>query len=97
VIVEAVTPDQAVGIVAQNSTQASIVAAAGYAEMNRVARIMPGNEIRSLVQVDPTYLVAALSIPMPRETGPDASTPSAPERPEGKAQVSLTIVLLAAQ
>jgi hypothetical protein len=97
VIVEAVTPEQAAGIVAQNSTKASIETAAGYAVMNRVAKNMPGHEVRSLIQDDPGSLLAALSIPRPRETGPDTSPPITPVRPEGKAQVSLTIVLLAAQ
>jgi len=97
VIVEAVTPDQAAGIVAQNSTQASIETAAGYAAVNRVAKNMPGSEIRSLIQDNPSSLLAAIVIPKPRETGPDTSMPVARVSPEGKAQVRLTIVLLAAQ
>ncbi len=97
VIVEAVTPEQAAGIVAQNSTQASVETAAGYAVLNRVAKNMPGGEIRPLIQDDPGPLLAALSIPKPRETGPETSAPTAQVRPEGKAQVSLTIVLLPTQ
>jgi hypothetical protein len=97
VVVEGVTPEQAAGIVAQNSTQASLEAAAGYAVMNRVAKAMPGGEIRSLMPDDPRALFAALSIPQPRETGPQTAPPITAVRPEGKAQVSLTIVLLAAQ
>ena len=97
VIVESVTAAQAAGIVAQNSTQATIEAAAGYAAMNRLAKNMPGREIRSLIQDDPGSLFAALSIPMPKETGPDSSASATRVRPEGKAPVSLTIVLLAAQ
>jgi hypothetical protein len=93
VIVEGVTPDQAAGIVAQNSTQASVEAAAGYAVMNRVAKAMPGGEIRSLMPDDPSALFAAFTIPLPKETGPGSSVPIARVRPEGKAQVSLTIVL----
>ena len=53
VIVEAVTPEQAAGIVAQNSTEASIETAAGYAVMNRMAKTMPGGEVRSLIPDDP--------------------------------------------
>ncbi len=97
VIVEAVTPEQAAGIVAQNSTQASVEAATGYAVMNRIAKSMPGSEIRSLIPDDPRALFATLSKPQPRETGPQTAPASAAVRPEGKAQVSLTIVLLAAQ
>jgi hypothetical protein len=97
VIVEGVTPEQAAGVVAQNSTQASLEAAAGYAVMNRIAKSMPGSEIRSLMPDDPRALFATLSIPQPRETGPQTAPPLTAVHPEGKAQVSLTIVLLAAQ
>jgi hypothetical protein len=97
VIVEGVTPAQAAGIVAQNSTQASIETAAGYAVMNRVARNMPASEIRPLAQVDPSLLVATFGTIQPKETGPGTSTPTTPVPPEGKAQVRLTIVLRAAQ
>jgi len=93
VTVEAVTPEQAVGIVAQNSTEASLEAAVAYAVMNRMAKNIPGNEIRSLIQYEPGPLLAALSIPKPVETGPDTSTPTPQIPSEGKAQVSLTIVL----
>lgn len=93
VIVESVTPEQATGIVAQKSTQASIETAAGYAAMNRVAKNMPGSEIRPLIRDDPGSLLAAIINVKPRETGPDTATPSTPVHPEGKAQVSLTIIL----
>ncbi len=93
VIVEAITPEQAVGIVAQNSTEASVEAASAYAIMNRVAKNLPGNEIRPLIQNEPGSLLAFLNIPKPRETGPDTSAPTPPTPAEGKAQVSLTIVL----
>ncbi len=93
ITVEAVTPEQAVGVVAQNSTEASLATAAAYAVMNRMAKNMPGNEIRPLIQYEPGSLLAALSIPKPRETGPDTSTPTPQAPSEGKAQVSLTIVL----
>lgn len=95
--VEAVTPEQAFGIVAQNSTEATVNAAQGYAVANHIAKNMPGREIRPLLQYEPSSLVASLNIPQPRETGPDTSTPTTQARPEGKAQVSLTIVLLGAQ
>lgn len=93
VIVEAVTPEQAVGIVAQNSTEASIATATAYAVMNRMAKNLPGNEIRPLIQYEPGSLLAALNIPKPKETGPDTSAPTPKTPTEGKAQVSLTIVL----
>ncbi len=97
VIIESVTPEQAAGIVAQKSTQASVDAAASYAAMNRVAKNMPGSEVRPLIQDNPSSLLAAIIIPKPKETGPDTSTSITRVNPEGKAQVRLTIVLLAAQ
>jgi hypothetical protein len=93
VIVEAITPDQTAGIVTQNSTTASLNAAAAYAVMNRMARNMPGSDLRPLIQYEPGSLLAALDIPKPKETGPDTSTPTTQAPSEGKAQVSLTIVL----
>ncbi len=83
VIVEAVTPEQAAGIVAQNSTKASIETAAGYAVMNRVAKSMPGSEVRPLIQADSSPLVAVLNI-QPKETGPETSTPDHPGASRGK-------------
>jgi hypothetical protein len=97
VVVEAVTPEQAASIVAQNSTSASVEAAAAYAVMNRMAKSMPGSELGPLLQNNPGSLLAALSIPRPKETGPDASASTTQAPPQGKAQVSLTIVLLGAQ
>jgi hypothetical protein len=92
VVVEAVTPEQAYAIVAQNTTEASLEAAAGYAVTNHLAKNMPGREIRPLIQQDPGSLLAAISIPKPKETGPDTSVPTTVST-EGKAEVNLTIVL----
>jgi hypothetical protein len=94
VVVEAVTPEQTAGIVAQGSTKASIETAMSYAVLNHMAKNMPGSEIRSLIQSEPTSLFAAGSIPQPRETGPDSATRAAQAPALGKAQVNLTIVLL---
>jgi len=92
VVVEAVTPEQAYAIVAQNSTEASVAAATGYAVANHLEKNMPGHEIRPLNQYQPGSLLAAINKPMPKETGPDTSVPTAPS-PEPEAKVSLTIVL----
>jgi hypothetical protein len=95
VLVEAITPEQTASIVAQNSTNASIQTAANYAIMNHMAKSMPGNEIRPLIQNDPVSLFAMVdSFPQPRETGPDNATRTIPAPSQGKAQVNLTIVLL---
>ena len=93
VIIESVTPEQAVGIVAQNSTEASHATATAYAAMNRMAKNMPGNEVRSLIQNEPGSLLAFLNAPKPVMTGPDTAAPTPKTPAEGKAQVSLTIVL----
>jgi hypothetical protein len=92
VVVEGITPEQTANIVAQASARASVEAAAGYAVMNRMAKNMPGSEVRSLIQNDPGYAMAPISIPRPVETGPENSTPRT-QAPRGKAEVTLTIVL----
>ncbi|OHB67959.1 MAG: hypothetical protein A2Y76_01195 [Planctomycetes bacterium RBG_13_60_9] len=96
VVVESLTPEQAASIVAQNSTEASFEAAKGYAITNYMARNMPGGEIRPLIQDDSGTMTAMIVIPRPKETGPNDSVPASPV-PHGKAQVSLTIVLLDAR
>lgn len=98
VVIEAVTPEQTAGIVAQNSTNATIQTAANYAIMNYMAKNMPGNEIRPLIQKDFGPLVAMVdSFPQPRETGPDNATRTTPAPSQEKAQVNLTIVLLSSR
>jgi hypothetical protein len=97
VLVEAITPEQTASIVAQNSTYASIQTAANYAIMNHVAKNLPGNEIRPLIQRDPGSLLAAVSnLEMVVETGPENAnaTRTTPAPSPEKAQVNLTIVLL---
>ena len=97
VLVEAITPEQTANIVAQNSTNASIQTAANYAIMNHMAKSMPGNEIRPLIQRDPgSLLAAASSLQSTVETGPvnANATRTTPAPSQEKAQVNLTIVLL---
>lgn len=94
VVIEAVTPEQTAGIVAQNSTNASVQTAANYALMNHMTRNMPGKEIQPLIQTDSGSQFAMINIPQPRETGPDNATRAAQAPTQQKAQVNLTIVLL---
>jgi hypothetical protein len=94
VVIEAVTPEQAATIVAQNSTKGSIDTAVSFAVMNHMAKNMPGGNIRPLIQNDPGSLFAAANIPQPRETGPDNATRATQAPLPGEAQVNLTIVLL---
>jgi hypothetical protein len=65
--------------------------------MNRLAKNLPGSDIRPLIQPDPGSLLAALSAPHPRETGPDNGTRLSQALVAGKAEVTLTIVLLDAR
>jgi hypothetical protein len=93
VVVEAVTPGQAVSIVARNSTQASVEAAERYALMNSVARNIPGSEILMAINDDTGSTPALMTIPKPMEASKtEAKTTLAP--PQGDAEASLTIVLL---
>jgi hypothetical protein len=91
VVVEAITPGQAVSIVARNTTEASIEAAESYALINGVERNIPGSEIVSLIGEDTGSAWALLTVPQPRETRPSNAT-LAP--PQGEVEASLTIVLL---
>jgi len=49
VTIPAVTPEQAVTVIAQNNTEASLETARNYGVRNRIAREMPGSEILRLV------------------------------------------------
>lgn len=94
VVVEGITPEQTAHIVAQDTTKASVETAASYAIMNRVAKSLPGKDIRTSTQYDPGSLLAAASVPYPRETGPENGARGSRAPLEDEAQVNLTIVLL---
>jgi hypothetical protein len=92
VTVEALTPDQAIDIVAQDSTQASIETARSYAITNAVAANVPGREaLDSLSNTPGADLMPAFPKPWltKRETPTTTLTP-----PQGESNVTLTIVLL---
>ncbi len=97
VVVEAITPEQTANVVAQSTTKASIEAALSYAAMNRLAKNHAGQRYSAADPADPGPLLAALSIPHPRETGPDNGTRLSQAPVAGKAEVNLTIVLLDAR
>ena len=88
VTVEAVTPDQMAGVVARNSTEASIETAQVYAVMNHMASNMPGSDVFPLIHDDPGSLWAMDAIPMPKLTGPEESikTTHTPARGIGAGQ-----------
>ena len=86
VTIPAVTPEQAVTVIAQNNTEASLETARNYGVRNRIAREMPGSEILRLVNDG----VPLVGIGIPRMTKPP-ETKLAPL--EGDAPASLTIIL----
>lgn len=94
VVVEAVTAQQTIRVVAQETTQASVEAARDYAFLNGIARDMPGREVLSLIDDDMDSVLALASIPKPKIAGPDDSLKTTLAPPEGDAVASLTIVLL---
>lgn len=94
VAVEAVTPDQAVSIIARNSTEASVEAAEAFAVMNGLAKQTPGGELLAMIGEDTGSMVAMAGIPKPRMTKPDDPTKPTLASPQGKPNASLTIVLL---
>ncbi|MBN2131961.1 MAG: hypothetical protein JW741_20840 [Sedimentisphaerales bacterium] len=86
VTIPAVTLEQAVSVVAQDNTEASLETARDYEVRNRIAREMPGNEILALVNDG----VSSVGIEKPQLT-------VSPEKKlvplEGDAPASLTIIL----
>jgi len=93
VTIEAVTPEQAVDIVTQESTEASLETARNYAVCNRIAREMPGNEILALVNDSAGSAMPLIDIRKPRLTEPDKPTEKKLAPSDGNAQASLTIIL----
>jgi hypothetical protein len=91
VMVEALTPQQAIDIVAQGSTQASIETARNYAVANAVAANTPGREaLKSLDNNAGIDLTPAIpNVWLTRRVTPTTLTP-----PQGESNVTLTIVLL---
>ncbi len=94
VVVEAVTAEQAVSIVARNSTQASIEAAESYARVNGVERNIPGHEILMAINDYTGSTPALIPIPRPMEASKTAASTATLAPPQGDVEASLTIVLL---
>jgi hypothetical protein len=92
VTVEALTPEQAIDIVAQGTTQALIDTARSYAVANAMAASMPGREALAALDNDSgADLTPAFPKPWltKRETSTTTLTP-----PQGESNVTLTVVLL---
>jgi len=92
VAVEAVTPEQAIRIVAQGSAQACVETAQGYAAVNAMRRNMPAREILAMIHDDTSSARDLTTIDdMVRRAGPPEKTLAAPQ---GRIDTTLTIILL---
>jgi hypothetical protein len=93
VTVNAVTPEQAVSIIISRDTAASVETARNYAVLNAMAQRMPGREALAIISNDMAIAQDLATIDdKVLIAGPEADTTPAP--PQGKANASLTIVLL---
>jgi anti-sigma factor RsiW len=93
VTVNAITPEQAVSIVTSRNTGASVEAARDYAVLNAMAQRTPGREALAIISNDMAIAQDLATIDdKVLIAGPEADTTPAP--PQGKANASLTIVLL---
>ena len=93
VTVSAVTPEQAVSVVASGNTVASIETARNYAVLNAMASRTPGHEVLEMVKNDAAIARdLAVFADTVRPTGPTEDITLT--APQGKPNVSLTIVLL---
>lgn len=93
VTVEAITPEQAINIVAREGTATTMETARDYAVLNAMAQRTPGREVLAMVNDD---AAAALDLvkfdDATRLAGPKPVGPLTP--PQGEANASLTIILL---
>ncbi len=92
VVVESVTPEQAVSIVACDSTEAALRTAENYALMNGLTQNIPGQGLLAALGEDAGIASAMMTAPKPFEAANDARTVLA--EPQGQPDTSLTIVLL---
>ncbi len=94
VVLRAVTPEQAVSIIACNSTEASVATAAGYAIVNDMAQNTPGRPILAAIDEDAGVGATLLTVPKPMEASNDKNSQTTLAPPQGQSEASLTIVLL---
>jgi hypothetical protein len=94
VVVEAVTPEQAVSIVACRSTEASLQAAERYALTNGMAQNAPGHELLAAIGNDAGIAASMMTAPKPMEASNDEASRTSLAPPQGRPDTSLTIVLL---
>jgi len=92
VAVEAVTPEQAIKVVAQGSAQTAVETARNYAQMNAMRRDMPAGEILAMIHDDASDARDLTNIDeIVRSAGFKPKTLPAPQ---GKIDTTLTIILL---
>jgi len=96
VVVESITSDQAMKIIAQKSAGASVRTAQDYAVLNGMARSMPGREVLAMVGDDTSYArdLATIDDERVRLLGPGPAFDETLAPPEGEVNTNLTIVLL---
>jgi hypothetical protein len=94
VVLGAVTPEQAVSIIACNSTEASVAAAESYAVINGMAQSSPGHSILAAIDDDAGVGATLLTVPKPIEASNDKNAQTTLAPPQGQSEASLTIVLL---
>jgi len=94
VVVKAITPVQAVSIIARNSAEASVAAAEDYAVMNDVVQGMPGSPVLAVIDDDAGPASVLWTVPQPIEASNDKSSKTTLAPPQGEVEASLTIILL---
>jgi hypothetical protein len=94
VLVEAVTPEQAVSIVACDSTESALRTAETYALMNGLTQNLPGRGLLAALGEDAGIASTMMTAPRPMEASNDAASRTTLAEPQGRPDTSLTIVLL---
>jgi hypothetical protein len=94
VVVESVTPEQAVSIVACNSAEDALGTAEKYALVNGLTQRIPGQELLVALNEDTGVASAMMTAPKPVQTSNDATSRTTLAEPQGRPDTSLTIVLL---
>jgi hypothetical protein len=94
VVVESVTPEQAVNIVACDTGEAALRAAETYALMNGLTQNIPGQGLLAALNEDAGTASTMMATPKPFEASDDPASRTALAEPPGRPDTSLTIVLL---
>lgn len=91
IAVAAITAEQISDVVNQDNLKTCAEVARGFAVLNNVAMLMPGQEVLAVIEKDAADLPA---IPKPVLTWNQKKVEKTAVQTEGKARVNLTIVLI---